>query len=125
MKPLRIDADTSVIGGCFDAEFSVDSLRLLEAVRKGRLVLLLSEIVLAELADAPQRVREVLTSLSATTVEKVEITEEVLALLTLISPLKSSASAGRMMRRTLQPRPWRERTRLFRGISNTSCGSIK
>lgn len=43
MKRLRIYADTSVIGGCLDAEFADDSLRLIEAVRKGRFVLLLSD----------------------------------------------------------------------------------
>lgn len=80
MKPLRIYCDTSVIGGCFDAEFAVDSLRLIEAVRKARLLLLLSDVVLTELADAPAQVQQVLQSLPPEAVEKVELTEEVLAL---------------------------------------------
>jgi predicted nucleic acid-binding protein len=80
MKPLRIYCDTSVIGGCFDAGFEQDSRRLVEAVRNGRLVLLLSDVVLAELGDAPARVQQVLQSLPETAVEKVELTEEVLAL---------------------------------------------
>jgi predicted nucleic acid-binding protein len=80
MKPMRIYADTSAIGGCFDPKFAADSLRLIEGVRHGRLVLLLSDVVLTELAGAPARVRSVLQSLPATTVEKVEITEEVLQL---------------------------------------------
>ena len=80
MKPMRIYADTSVISGCFDPELAADSLRLIEAVRHGRLVLLLSDVVLTELAGAPARVRSVLQSLPATTVEKAEITEEVLQL---------------------------------------------
>ena len=80
MKPLRIYCDTSVVGGCFDVGFERDSLRLLEAARNGRLVLLLSDVVLAELADAPARVQQVLESLTLTAVEKVEITAEVLAL---------------------------------------------
>src|SRR5690348_6062704 len=80
MKPMRIYADTSVIGGCFDPEFATDSLRLIEAVRRGRLVLLLSDIVLAELADAPARVQTVLESLPPKSAEKVDITEEVLHL---------------------------------------------
>ena len=77
---MRIYADTSVIGGCCDPEFAADSLRLIEAVRHGWLVLLLSDVVLAQLADAPARVRAILQSLPATVVEKVEITEEVLQL---------------------------------------------
>ncbi len=60
MKRLRIYADTSVIGGCLDAEFADDSLRLIEAVRKGRFVLLLSDIVIRELEDAPEQVRAIL-----------------------------------------------------------------
>jgi predicted nucleic acid-binding protein len=80
MRPLRIYSDTSVIGGCLDREFAEDSLRLINAVAKGRLVLLLSEIVLRELEDAPPRVQALLTSLPGGAVERVEITEEVLEL---------------------------------------------
>jgi len=80
MKRLRIYCDTSVIGGCLDPEFEADSKPLLEAVRRGRLTLLLSDIVLAELADAPAPVQQVVQSLPPSAVEKVEITEELLAL---------------------------------------------
>lgn len=80
MKPLRIYCDTSVIGGCFDVGFERDSLRLMAAARKGRMVLLLSDVVLTELADAPAQVQQVLQSLPSTSVEKVEITGEVFAL---------------------------------------------
>jgi len=77
---MRIYADASAIGGCFDPEFAEDSLRLIEAARHGRLMLVLSDLVVVELADAPARVRAVLQSLPARAVEKVEITEEVLQL---------------------------------------------
>lgn len=80
MKPLRIYCDTSVIGGCYDADFAADSMRLMEAVQRGRLVLLLSDVVLAELADAPTQVQQVLERLPVTAVEKVELTGAVLAL---------------------------------------------
>lgn len=80
MRPLRIYCDTSVVGGCCDPEFAGDSQRLMDAVRHGRLRLLLSDVVLAELADAPAPVQQVLQSLSPAVVEKVEITGEVLAL---------------------------------------------
>lgn len=80
MKPLRIYCDTSVIGGCYDGEFAADSMRLMEAVQRGRLVLLLSDVVLAELADAPAQVQQVLERLPVTAVEKVELTGAVLAL---------------------------------------------
>jgi len=42
MKKLRVYADTSVIGGCFDDEFRDDSLRFIDSVRGGRHLLLLS-----------------------------------------------------------------------------------
>ena len=80
MRPLRIYTDTSVIGGCLDRVFAADSNRFFQAVVIGQVVLLLSEIVLRELEDAPTRVRALLTSLPRTAVERVEITEEVLEL---------------------------------------------
>lgn len=53
---------------------------VLNAVKNGKLTLLLSEIVIRELEDAPGEVRVILTSLPRGAVEKVEITEELLVL---------------------------------------------
>ena len=80
MKIPRIYADTSVIGGCLDDEFSVESLHFIELVRKGRCVLLLSEIVLAELDGAPSEVQNVLLTLPEDAMERVELTYDVLEL---------------------------------------------
>ncbi len=80
MKALRIYADTSVIGGCCDMEFAKDSLRLMELVRRKRMVLLLSDIVIAELIGAPARVQAIVKSLPVSEIENVAITKEVLAL---------------------------------------------
>lgn len=80
IQPYRIYADTSVIGGCFDPEFSEDSLRLIDAVRKGRLILLISHIVLDELELAPEAVRSVLPSLPLDHVENIQVTEETIRL---------------------------------------------
>jgi predicted nucleic acid-binding protein len=80
MTPFRIYADTSVIGGVHDPEFTEASRRFVEGVRAGRFILLVSEIVVAELQDAPEAVRRLLPSLPDTFVEPVEIDEEVLAL---------------------------------------------
>lgn len=49
-------------------------------VRKGKCVLLLSEITVAELDKAPAAVQNILLSLLEEAVEKVEITEEILEL---------------------------------------------
>ena len=40
MKPLRVYADTSVFGGCFDAEFAAESERFFDLVRAGRVKIL-------------------------------------------------------------------------------------
>jgi predicted nucleic acid-binding protein len=69
-----------VIGGCFDPEFADDSFRLIEGTKKGRWILLVSEVVLAELVEAPSKVRAVLTSLSPAAVEQVRINDEILIL---------------------------------------------
>ena len=58
MKPLRIYIDTSVLGGCFDAEFAVWSKALTHDFRVGRLTPVLSDVTAAEVADAPAVVRE-------------------------------------------------------------------
>jgi predicted nucleic acid-binding protein len=77
---FRVYVDTSVIGGCVDAEFAEDSLRLFDLVRAGRLTLLVSDVVIRELADAPPRVRQVIEELSDSAIEAVTISEEVLRL---------------------------------------------
>jgi hypothetical protein len=57
MKTLRIYLDTSVLGGCFDAEFDVWSNGLMEDFRAGRFIPVLSDLLAAEVSRAPERVR--------------------------------------------------------------------
>ena len=80
MKPLRVYADTSVFGGCFDADFAAESKRFFDLVRAGRVKILVSEVVVGELANAPARVRELLRSLPADSVEQVRLTRDVIDL---------------------------------------------
>jgi len=56
-KPLRVYADTSVFGGCFDDEFKTESVRFFEEVRQGRFVVVVSNVTLDELELAPHPVR--------------------------------------------------------------------
>ncbi len=77
---LRIYVDTSVIGGCADVEFAEDSRRLLDMARAGRLTLLVSDVVVRELTDAPQPVMQLFKELPESTVEAVPLSEEVLQL---------------------------------------------
>ena len=63
MKALRVYVDTSVIGGCLDDEFAVESKRLFEAAAQGRVKLLVSAIVARELSPAPAKVTAILKRL--------------------------------------------------------------
>nr|VFK58610.1 MAG: hypothetical protein BECKTC1821F_GA0114240_102522 [Candidatus Kentron sp. TC] len=49
--------DTSVIGGCFDEEFAPWSNGLMEDFRLGKLKPVVSELVSAEIEDAPEQVK--------------------------------------------------------------------
>jgi hypothetical protein len=80
MQTLRVYSDTSVFGGCFDAEFQEASESFFQLVREGRFVLIVSDLVNLELERAPERVRELLRSLTADQVERVETTAECKAL---------------------------------------------
>jgi len=76
MKRVRVDADTSVIGGCLDDEFAETSHALLEAASAGRLTLLLSDLLAAELDRAPQEVQAVLAELPTEAFERVLSSDE-------------------------------------------------
>jgi hypothetical protein len=80
MKAQRVYIDTSVLGGCFDPEFARWSNALMADFRSGRLKPVISEIITAEIADAPPEVRVLLADLLALTPETLVITPEVLAL---------------------------------------------
>jgi predicted nucleic acid-binding protein len=80
MKAQRVYIDTSVLGGCFDPEFARWSNALLEDFRAGRLKPVISEIITAEISDAPSSVRELLAELLLLAPETLIITPEVLAL---------------------------------------------
>ena len=57
MKIQRIYVDTSVIGGCFDPEFAEWSNGLLQDFRNGTFQPLLSEVISAEIEEAPGEVQ--------------------------------------------------------------------
>jgi len=76
MKKNRIYADTSVFGGVFDPEFARISTQFFDEVRKGRHILILSEIVDRELERAPLNVRQFAADLPAGSTEFVVINDE-------------------------------------------------
>ena len=80
MKKPRIYIDTSVIGGCFDAEFATWSNGLMEDFAAGTFMPVLSDMVTAEIQDAPEAVRGKYEALLRGEHELVLITEEVITL---------------------------------------------
>lgn len=82
MKTLRIYIDTSVIGGCFDAEFDVWSNALFEDFRSKRYIAVISDVTAAEIEPAPEFVRALHRSLLAPPTEVLQTDREVLDLVT-------------------------------------------
>jgi len=80
MKIQRIYIDTSFIGGCFDDEFAEWSNGLVADFRTGIFLPLLSEVVAAEIADAPETVQSVYAELVSLNAEVLTIEESALGL---------------------------------------------
>lgn len=62
-EPVRVYADSSVYGGCFDPEFEKGSFAFFEQVYDGRFALVVSPLVVEELSAAPPSVRDVLDAM--------------------------------------------------------------
>ncbi len=75
-KPIRVYADTSVFGGCFDTEFQWASGRFFQEVREGRIRLVVSDTTLLELTEAPERVRRLLADLPTDSLERFFVGED-------------------------------------------------
>lgn len=80
MRKLRVYADTSVFGGCFDEEFADDSRAFFSEIGAGRFTLVVSSVTLRELVDAPENVRHVLATLPPEHVERLRDCPEVVEL---------------------------------------------
>jgi predicted nucleic acid-binding protein len=77
MAPLRVYVDNSVIEGCFDEAFRESSRKLFARAKAGEIVVLVSDIVVRELKNAPNEVRDVLQSLPHACVEHWSISPDV------------------------------------------------
>jgi predicted nucleic acid-binding protein len=73
---LRIYLDTSVIGGCFDEEFKIESNRLLQMAQEGEIIILLSDLLLQEVSRAPENIRTLMSSLPDKSTEMIVSTPE-------------------------------------------------
>lgn len=70
----RIYIDTSVVGGYFDDEFSGETIPFFECIADGQIIILVSDLLVAELSRAPEFVKNLLKSLPETSIEKVKLT---------------------------------------------------
>jgi predicted nucleic acid-binding protein len=78
-NPIRVYADTSVYGGCFDRQFDSASARFFEQARLGRFRPVISAIVQAEIAVAPITVRKLFDEILDIG-EVIEVTDEAIRL---------------------------------------------
>ena len=72
----RIYIDTSVVGGYFDDEFSADTIPFFDRVRNGEIIVILSDILEAELLRAPEFVKELLTTIPKEQIENIQLSPE-------------------------------------------------
>ena len=80
MKVQRVYIDTSVVGGCHDDEFAPWSNGLLKDFRLGNYKPVLSEVLDAEIQDAPAPVKNTYAEVLALDHELLEVTAEAEAL---------------------------------------------
>ena len=76
----RVYIDTSVIGGCFEEEFKEYSLQLFDEFILRSKKLVISDVLLFELEEAPQQVKSALTSVPSDNIEYVSLNEESITL---------------------------------------------
>jgi predicted nucleic acid-binding protein len=72
----KVYIDTSVVGGQFDKEFSADTIPFFDAVTNGKFIIIVSDLLEAELLRAPQQVRDFLTTLPTNQIENIRLTTE-------------------------------------------------
>ena len=72
----RIYIDTSVVGGYFDDEFSKDTIPFFESVSNGDFLIIVSDLLEAELLGAPDFVRKLFATILEENIERVKLTPE-------------------------------------------------
>lgn len=77
---MRVYVDTSVIGGCCDAEFSAWSLQLVKEFHADYKKMVISELTIQELEHAPHNVRKLLDDFAVEEIEIIDITPQILLL---------------------------------------------
>jgi predicted nucleic acid-binding protein len=72
----RVYIDTSVVGGFYDVEFQEYTRPLFEKIKKGKIIIIYSDLLEKELQDAPEKVKEVIKKIPTEFVENIKISDE-------------------------------------------------
>ena len=73
----RVYIDTSVIGGCFDEEFQDWSNQLIEEIKSGQIIAVISDITYREIELAPKNVQDILFNIPEDYIENIITDKEV------------------------------------------------
>jgi predicted nucleic acid-binding protein len=76
----KIYIDTSIVGGYFDDEFSVETKALFERLENKEVIFVISSVLLQELQRAPKNVQTLLDNYDKSCFEYVELTGEAIEL---------------------------------------------
>ncbi len=76
----RIYIDTSIVGGYFDDEFRIDTIKLFERFENDEIIFVISDLLELELLEAPAHVKDLLLKYPENKFETVILTEEVFIL---------------------------------------------
>ena len=75
-KIRRVYVDTSVVNGAFAQRFAQDTMPFWNAVRKGEIIVIFSDVLAGEVERAPQHVRDFYDSIPQAHIEQITLTEE-------------------------------------------------
>ncbi len=73
---LRLYADTSVIGGVYDAEFTEWSSKLIREFKDGKNKAVISDLTLKEIEEAPKQVKDIINGIPRSNIEFVALNED-------------------------------------------------
>ena len=79
-KRLTLYVDTSVIGGYFDVEFEKETKILFDNIENQKFEIMYSSVTDDELLNAPEKVRNLLSTIQNLLIKKVNLTEEAVKL---------------------------------------------
>ena len=72
----RVYIDTSVVGGYFDDEFADGTVTFFELVNNGKIKIIVSDLLDAELLRAPDFVKELLKGVDEKNIERIRLEED-------------------------------------------------